>query len=92
MNWEPDPQLEAQFLRLLEEADPETSNQVDVAQGFAKGLASFAEVWATNEEAVDEYEQQLSNWIESLNSRRLMKAGEALTAYEQRVERARAED
>jgi hypothetical protein len=93
MNWEPDLQLEEQFLRLLREADASTSNQAGVAQDFARRLASFADAWATNDEAIDEYEQRLAEWIDSIKSRSLMTAEEsALPAYERQIEIAGAED
>lgn len=89
MSWEPD--LEEPFLQLLREADPGTSNQSDIAQDFARRLANFAEAWATDDEAINEYEQRLADWIHSIKFRTDAAEG-AFTAYKQHIERARAEE
>lgn len=90
MSWESDVQLEEQFLRLLREAEPGASNQAHLTQDFARRLASFAEAWATNDEATDEYEHRLAGWIDSSKSRSLSE--EISPAYEQQAEIAGAED
>lgn len=89
MSWEPE--LEEQFLRLLREADPGTPNQVDIAQEFARRLANFAEIWATDYDIVNEYEQRLADWIHSIKFRSGAAEG-TFTAYKQHIERARAEE
>lgn len=68
MNNEIDNELETQFFRLLQEADPKTFEHPDLAEEFARRLADFAEDWAADNN-VDEEEKQLHRWIESKTSK-----------------------
>jgi hypothetical protein len=60
-----DPQLKTEFLRLLQEADPDFKDRVNIAQDFAMQLASFTEAWATNPDDIDEQEEALIRYIRS---------------------------
>lgn len=60
---ESDMQLKRQFLRLLEDIDPDICNQPELAQEFARRLVLFTEGWAKDSENIEKYELELEEWI-----------------------------
>lgn len=57
--------LEQQFLRLLEEIDPNLKKHPDLALSFSNHLVAFTEQWASDRKNIEKHEAELVDWIMS---------------------------